>query len=73
MNDYTFDGYIYRLASVCPIIRLELLLRIWVIFGWLKICPFRLHDSTFLLVFISLQRWSWLFCGLRVGGEAVRR
>jgi hypothetical protein len=71
-NDCTLDGYIYRLARVCPIIRSELLLRKWVILGWVKVCSFGLHDSrVLLLVFISLRRKRWLFCGLLVGGEEV--
>ena len=68
----TFDGYIYRLARVCPIIHLELLLRKRVFLGWVKVRSFRLHHSCVLfLVFISLRRRNWLCCGLRVDGEAV--
>ncbi len=71
-NDCTLDGYIYRLAGVSPIICLELLLRKWGFLGWVKVCSFGLHDSrALLLVLITLRCRRWLFCGLRVGGEAV--
>ena len=71
-SNYTFDGYIYRLARVCPIIHLKLILREWVILGWIKVRSFRLHHSrALLLVLISLYRRRRLWSGLRVGSETV--
>ena len=76
-NERTLDGYVYWLAFVFPIIRLELILRERIVLGRRKIRSFRLHDATlllllFLFVFLSLRR-RWYCPGygrLLVGGEA---